>query len=60
MRVCTHGDVYSARDQAARTMIRYPTQSYYHNDDISRPFPILVMMNASLGIDKYKFVTSLI
>ena len=55
--------LYSATqlgNQAVSTMTWYPTQSHYHNTDLTSPCPILIMPSTWLGSDKYQFDKSLI
>ena len=45
--------------QATTTMIQYPTQSHYPDTELTRPCPILLMLRAMLGTEKYQFCNSL-
>ena len=42
-------------DQAADTMIWYPTQSHYPDSVQTSPFSILLIQSGKLGSDKFKF-----
>ena len=43
---------------AAATTTHYPTRSHYLDSIITSPCPILLMVNAKLGSDKYQFCKS--
>ena len=50
--------LYSAASlghQAASTMTCYPTQSHYPNTELTSPCPIIIMLSARLGSNKYQF-----
>ena len=47
------------RDHASGIMTQYPTQSYYHDTELTSPRPILIMQSARLGSEKYQFCNSL-
>ena len=42
-------------DQVASTMTCYPTQSHYPDIKLTRPCPLLLMLRASIGSNKYQF-----
>ena len=62
--ICDSGHswlLYSATSlehQASGTMTCYPTQSHYPDTEITSPCPILVMLSARLGGDKYHWFDS--
>ena len=43
-------------DQATGTMTQYPTQSHYPDNVLSSPYPIILMLSARLGSDKYQVI----
>ena len=45
-------------NQAIGTMTQYSTQSHYPDTDWAMQCPILLMMNARVGTDKYQFYKS--
>ena len=48
------------RDQATSTTIPFSTQSHYSDTELTSPWPILVMLSARLGNDRYQFCKSLV
>ena len=63
MAVHTHGDFVVLshwENQAARTMTQYLAQSHDPDTELPRPRPILLMLGAKLGNEKYKFCNSMV
>ena len=53
----------SQEDQAYKThhdLMTYPTESHYHDTELTSPGHILLMLSARLGSDKYQFCKSLV
>ena len=51
--------LYSAaplKDHVSSTMTGYPTQSHYPDTEPTSPCPILIMLSAWLGSNKYQFL----
>ena len=46
--------------QVISTMTRYPIQSHYPDTELSSSFPILLILSAGLGSDKYQFDQSFV
>ena len=58
-----HGDFIELphwEKQVTDTMTQDPTKSHYPNTECTSACPILVMLNARLGNDKYQFYKSLV
>ena len=47
-------------DETTGTMTQLPTQSHYPDTVITNPYPILIMLIARLGREKYQFYKSLV
>ena len=61
--MCIHGDfkvLSPLGDQTIDNMTQFPTQLHYPDSELMIPFPILAMLSARLGNDKYKFGKSLV
>ena len=55
--------LYSAAqlgNQVTGTMNQYPTESHYPDSEQRSPCPILLMLSARLGSDKYQFDKSFV
>ena len=48
--------LFNAVPQAGRSMTWYPTQSHYHDTELTSACPILIIPGACLGSDKYQFL----
>ena len=57
---CAHKVTAPLEDQDTGTITQYPIQSHYHDIERTCFYPVLLMLCARLGSDKYKFGKSLV